>query len=71
MEPTLSQLTALFAAWLRDIDSEPFAYEHEWATPDSMRFRVEPTWAPQPRGPQPCDATQTVHDLFTQPGALE
>jgi hypothetical protein len=44
VEPTSSQLIALFEAWRRDIDSEPFAYEHEWATPDSLRFRVVPLW---------------------------
>lgn len=32
METTYAQLIALFAAWRDELDSEPFAYENEWAT---------------------------------------
>jgi hypothetical protein len=55
VEPTSSQLIALFEAWRRDIDSEPFAYENEWATLDSLRFRVESSWV----------------RIITQPGAID
>lgn len=30
METTNAQLTALFVAWRDELDSEPFAYEHDW-----------------------------------------
>jgi hypothetical protein len=40
VEPTNAQLIALFEAWRHDIDSEPFAYENEWAGIDSAHFRA-------------------------------
>jgi hypothetical protein len=40
VEPTNAQLIALFEAWLHDIDSEPFAYENEWAALDSAHYRA-------------------------------
>ena len=52
VEPTNAQLTALFAAWRLDIDSEPFAYEADWATVDSPAFRVVSPWASRRHGPQ-------------------
>lgn len=52
VEPEFTQLVALFAAWREDIDSEPFAYESDWATVDSPAFRVVATWAPRRHGPQ-------------------
>ncbi|MFI7678052.1 hypothetical protein [Actinophytocola sp. NPDC049390] len=40
VESTEAQLIALFQAWRQDIDSEPFAHEHEWAGVDAPRFRT-------------------------------
>ena len=54
VEPTESQLIALFAAWREDIDSEPFAYENEWAGMDAPRFRALPALAHRHHGSQPC-----------------
>lgn len=74
MEPTSSQLIALFAAWRRDIDSEPFAYEDEWAIANSLRFRADSPWAPQPRAPESYTTpplAQPAHDLFPQPGTTD
>jgi hypothetical protein len=53
VEPEFAQLIALFAAWREDIDSEPFAYESDWATVDSPAFRVVATWATRRHGTQP------------------
>jgi hypothetical protein len=53
VESTNAQLTALFEAWRQDIDSEPFAYEGEWATVDAPAFHVVSSWAPHRHGPQP------------------
>jgi hypothetical protein len=53
VESEFAQLIALFAAWRQDIDSEPFAYEDEWATVDSPAFRVVPTWPCQQRETSP------------------
>jgi hypothetical protein len=44
VEPTYAQLIALFAAWVRDIDSEPFAYEGEWTSLDSPRYQGITSW---------------------------
>jgi hypothetical protein len=54
VEPTESQLIALFEAWCQDIDSEPFAYEHEWAGLDAPRFRTFSAWAHKDHGSQSC-----------------
>ena len=54
VEPTESQLIALFEAWRQDIDSEPFAYEHEWAGVDAPRFGTVTTRAHRQHGSQPC-----------------
>jgi hypothetical protein len=54
VEPTESQLIALFEAWRADIDSEPFAYEHEWTGVDAPRFRMFSRWAHRRHGPQSC-----------------
>lgn len=53
MEPTNAQLIALFAAWLQDIDSEPFAYEGEWTSLDSPRYQDVTSWVSQ-QGGQAC-----------------
>ena len=53
VEPEFAQIIALFAMWRQDIDSEPFAYESDWATVDSPAFRVVSTWAPGDHGAQP------------------
>lgn len=55
VEPEFAQLIALFVAWRQDIDSEPFAYENDWATVDSPALRVVASWPSrqQPPGP-PC-----------------
>lgn len=54
VESEFAQLIALFAAWRQDIDSEPFAYEGEWATVDAPAFRVVASWpARQPPYPRP------------------
>jgi hypothetical protein len=55
VESEYAQLIALFAAWRQDIDSEPFAYESEWATVDAPAFRVVSTWpSRQPPSYPPC-----------------
>jgi hypothetical protein len=54
VEPTNVQLIALFEAWSQDIDSEPFAYENEWAGVDAPRFRMFAARAHQHHGTQPC-----------------
>lgn len=54
VEPTESQLIALFEAWRLDIDSEPFAYENEWAGVDASPFRAFTAWAHQDHGSQSC-----------------
>lgn len=55
VESEFAQLIALFAAWRQDIDSEPFAYESEWATVDSPVFRVVSTWpSRQQQSRPPC-----------------
>jgi len=54
VEPTESQLIALFEAWCEDIDSEPFAYENEWAGVDAPRFRGFGAWAHKHHGSPPC-----------------
>ncbi len=54
VEPTESQLIALFEAWRADIDSEPFAHEHEWAGVNAPRFRTFTTWAHGDHGSQSC-----------------
>jgi hypothetical protein len=46
VESEFAQLIDLFEAWRQDIDSEPFAYESDWATVDSPVFGVVSTWAP-------------------------
>jgi hypothetical protein len=51
VEPTYAQLIALFAAWLQDIDSEPFAYEGEWTSLDSPRYHGVTSWVNQQGGP--------------------
>jgi hypothetical protein len=53
VESEFAQLIALFAAWRQDIDSEPFAYEGDWATVDSPVFNVVSSWPPKsrPSGP--------------------
>lgn len=54
VEPTNAQLIALFEAWRQDIDSEPFAYENEWAGVDAPPFRAFSAWAHRHDGSQPC-----------------
>jgi hypothetical protein len=54
VEPIESQLITLFEAWRLDLDSEPFAYEHEWAGLDAPRFRMFSARAHQDHGSQPC-----------------
>jgi hypothetical protein len=56
VEPTYAQLTALFAAWLQDIDSEPFAYEGEWTSLDSPRYHGVTSWVNQ-QGGSGCSGT--------------
>ena len=57
VESEFAQLIALFAAWRQDIDSEPFAYENEWATVDAPAFSGVPSWPsrkpPFPRSGRP------------------
>jgi hypothetical protein len=53
VEPEFTELIALLEAWQQDIDSEPFAYESDWATVESPAFRVVATWAPRQRGLSP------------------
>ena len=49
VEPEFAQLTDLFEAWRQEIDSEPFAYEDEWATVDSPVFDVFSEQPPRDR----------------------
>jgi hypothetical protein len=60
VEPEFSQLTALFAAWRQDIDSEPFAYEGEWATVDSPVYDVVATWAPRTLPPEAASGRESA-----------
>lgn len=52
VESEFSQLIALFVAWRQDLDSEPFAYEDEWATVDSPVYDAVAGWPPRTHPPE-------------------